>query len=142
MPAIEIIPFEERYLQEMGELYIEVAGHVFSSDEGDEADLDDVEEATEGEVIYLARSEDRIVGFIAYYQPDHFLHSLYIHFDYQGKGVGRQLVDHIVKEHGPGHTLKVEKQNEGAIGFYSRLGYVDATASEHRHENWLLLKAP
>ncbi|MBN2972091.1 acetyltransferase [Roseomonas aeriglobus] len=41
-----------------------------------------------------------------------------------GRGVGRLLVEHALTEH-PTLTADVNAQNEGAIGFYRRMGFVE-----------------
>jgi ribosomal protein S18 acetylase RimI-like enzyme len=100
------------------------------------------EAATDGEQIWLALKDGHVAGFAAYYAPDHFLHSLFVDPDLQRSGIGKALIEHVVRVHGPGYTLKVEKENTGAIFFYEHLSFTDVTPLEDKAASWFLLKSP
>lgn len=50
------------------------------------------------------------------------LKMLYVHPDWQGKGMGRNLVHHSIQKYGIAY-VDVYAQNERAVGFYTRLGF-------------------
>lgn len=57
------------------------------------------------------------------------MEALFIDPAYRGTGVGRALVAHALKRH-PVLTTEVNEQNEQAVGFYERLGFVPTGRSE------------
>ena len=74
--------------------------------------------------------DDQSVGFAAWseIEPGIFkLHKIYILPDQQGKGIGRFMLDHIVKElranGASALRLNVNRYNYPAIAFYERNGF-------------------
>ncbi|WP_093316061.1 acetyltransferase [Sphingomonas jatrophae] len=64
---------------------------------------------------------DRPLGFMLL---DHaHMEALFIDPAHRGHGIGRLLVAHALALH-PGLTTDVNEQNEQALGFYLRLGFV------------------
>lgn len=57
------------------------------------------------------------------------LEMLFIHPDSRGKGVGKQLLEHAIRQL---HVTKVDvnEQNEQAAGFYSHMGFTVVGRSE------------
>ncbi|ETA49910.1 GNAT family N-acetyltransferase [Ponticoccus alexandrii] len=79
----------------------------------------------EGE--YLPNSEtwvachgDRSVGFISLLGD--FVGGIFIAPDWQGRGIGRRLIDHALRQKGA-LSLEVYTRNEQAMRFYSALGF-------------------
>ena len=54
---------------------------------------------------------------------------LFVHADARGRGVGRALLDHVVREQGV-RTVDVNEQNGHAVGFYAHSGFVVTGRSE------------
>lgn len=54
---------------------------------------------------------------------------LFVHADTRGRGVGRALLDHAVRELGV-RTVDVNEQNEQAVGFYAHSGFTVTARSE------------
>ena len=82
-------------LEDCAALYERVVRRTFTwfDDLGDQR-AKFLREAKEEEV-YVALSDDQLVGLAAFYRPDSFLHSLYIDYDAHGQGVGTALMAHI-----------------------------------------------
>jgi ribosomal protein S18 acetylase RimI-like enzyme len=86
---------------------------------------------TEGAGLDLARVGDRLVGFGAYYPVDGTretkLDKLYVHQDFQGRGVGSRLIasaESAARARGRGALiLNVNKHNAQAIRVYQRNGF-------------------
>lgn len=77
--------------------------------------------AAQDEEVYVAVDGERLLGLASLYRPDSFLHSLYV--EARGLGVGKALLDHVVKgADGPLH-LKCQVPNIRAQAFYAREGF-------------------
>jgi len=84
--------------------------------------------------VVLARAADRVVGFALFFhnfstflgRPGLYLEDLFVVPEWRGRGVGRQLLQHlaaIAVERGCGRMeWSVLDWNEPAVGFYQRLG--------------------
>ena len=61
-----------------------------------------------------------MVGFIGVHGDN--IEMLFVHNDYRGKGIGKRLVLHAMREL---HVCKVDvnEQNAQAAGFYERMGF-------------------
>ncbi len=55
--------------------------------------------------------------------------SLFVSPDQHKRGIGRRLIDHALEGHRV-LTVDVNEQNEGAVGFYERLGFRRTGRSE------------
>ena len=55
--------------------------------------------------------------------------SLFIHPDWRGQGIGRRLLTYAIETVGA-TRLDVNEQNDQAVGFYRRMGFVVAGRSE------------
>ncbi len=80
--------------------------------------------ATIGEVVLVATDDSGIVGFVSLWEPDRFIHHLYVSPDAQGKGVGTLLLFHCEQRVGRPLNLKCSAGNERAYQFYENLGWV------------------
>ena len=59
------------------------------------------------------------------------LHQLYVHPSFQGKGIGKMLLDEIEDNFPDARTLRleVEAENKSALAFYRASGFVQAGAT-------------
>lgn len=92
--------------------------------------------ATENYVILVAELDDYIVGFIDYYilpsiwekWNEATINNLFIHKDYQGKGIGSRLLEEVIKRTDEIGIVELhvetEKDNEGAIRLYKKHGFL------------------
>ena len=64
--------------------------------------------------------DGNLVGFIGVHGDN--IEMLFVHDDYRGKGIGKRLVLHAMREL---HVCKVDvnEQNAQAVGFYERMGF-------------------
>lgn len=85
--------------------------------------LAEFSEAVKGEKILVARIHGEIAGFASVWEPETFLHHLYVAPRYQRNGIGRALVHSCVKEFGLPMSLKCIKANLDACRFYESLGW-------------------
>lgn len=91
------------------------------------------------ETIWLAWEHGRIVGVAALYEPDSFLHSLYIDAHAQGRGIGLALLNTVAAAAAGPLSLKVETQNVHARRFYAREGFMELARGVSDGSEWILL---
>ena len=70
----------------------------------------------------MAVADARIVGVAAVYEPDNFLHSLYV--AERRAGVGKAMLDHVRAVATGPVSLKCQAVNLKAQAFYVREGFV------------------
>ena len=71
--------------------------------------------------VWVADDGDRVAGYIAF-TPD-WIHHLYVHPDFQGQGIGPQLLALAMADGRP-RRLWTFQQNERARRFYEKRGFV------------------
>ncbi len=81
--------------------------------------------------VFVAKDGDTVVGFVApHYDAENHQHrigGLYVLPEYQGLGIGKQLIQKSIETHGRNHDiyLHVVPYNLKTIGFYKKLGFVE-----------------
>lgn len=77
--------------------------------------------------LYAIKVEEKVMGFIGINEES--IQMLFIHPDARGNGLGKRLIDFAKQEHGT-YLVDVNEQNEQAVGFYEKLGFVTFERSE------------
>lgn len=85
--------------------------------------LEDFDRDTHEERVFVAQCGDVRVGFASIWPPDDFLHNLFVHPDYQGRGIGRALLDCCIRHFEGPATLKCLQANSRASAFYLHCGW-------------------
>jgi GNAT superfamily N-acetyltransferase len=101
--------------------------------------LDDFDQATQGEQLLVATDKLHPIGFIAWWPPDNFIHSLFVDPPFMGKGVGKSLLRACLAEIGRPATLKCKTANERALQFYYSQGWRPIDKPESTDGSYLLL---
>ncbi|MFO1235672.1 MAG: GNAT family N-acetyltransferase [Alphaproteobacteria bacterium] len=96
-------------------------------------------EAAAEEAVFVAVAAGRIVGLAALYEPEHFLHSLFVDADWQGQGVGLALLKAAASAAAGPLSLKVQLRNTGARRFYAREGFQEADGGGEGDAAWVRL---
>ncbi|WP_223587560.1 GNAT family N-acetyltransferase [Neobacillus bataviensis] len=83
--------------------------------------------------IDLALMDDKVVGMIAYNERE--ISQLYIHYDYQGIGIGQTLLDKVKEQSSGSLTLYTFEVNENAQRFYEKNGFKIISRGHENEEN-------
>jgi len=82
---------------------------------------------TEGEALFVAvGADDEPCGFVSVWEPESFIHHLYVRQDWRGKGVGGLLLDFLNGRVPKPWKLKCLRANANAMAFYGNRGWVEA----------------
>lgn len=92
------------------------------------------------EEVYVAVLDGVIVGYLSYYRPDDFVHSLFV--ERPGIGAGTALLAHVAPMATKPLTLKCSVHNASALGFYDHLGWREVERGETDGVAWLRLQRP
>lgn len=102
-------------------------------------ELLDFDQATQDERLLVATFQQIPMGFIAWWPPDNFIHSLFIDPLFVGKGVGKSLLHACLNEVGRPATLKCNLANQNALAFYYSQGWLPIQEVETTPDSYLLL---
>jgi len=96
---------------------------------------------TEGEVVLVASDSDgRIRGWMSIWQPESFVHHLYVDPPVQGRGAGRSLLMALPRWVPPPFTLKCLRANDKAMTYYTKLGWVEIGSGTDTEGDYALLE--
>jgi len=115
--------FLETDRKTLRELFVSARNAAFSWSASDAHKLEDFDIVTEGEKIVVAVVSSDPIGFASIWEPDSFLHNLFVHPNFQGQGVGRALLAYCEKYFSDIPTLKCVKANKNARRFYQAQGW-------------------
>jgi GNAT superfamily N-acetyltransferase len=98
---------------------------------------------TRDETILVAETaEEGVVGFVALYEPAHFVHHLYVDPALHGRGIGKALLSRAVALAGGSASLKCQTRNPQALAFYRRLGWTPGEEGGPAESPWVRLHSP
>ncbi|MEC2495887.1 GNAT family N-acetyltransferase [Bacillus cereus] len=104
-------------------IYLESRRESFHWLDRNEMTVEDFDKHTEGEHILLAEEDNHILGFASLYLPENFIHNLFVHPEFFGKGVGRQLLHASIEKMNIPLRLKCVSKNQKALKFYENMGW-------------------
>jgi ribosomal protein S18 acetylase RimI-like enzyme len=77
-----------------------------------------------GETLFVAvGSDDKPLGFLSVWEPDRFIHHLYVRGEARDRGIGRALLRSLRTRLPVPWKLKCLTANDGALAFYMRQGW-------------------
>lgn len=115
-------PFEERDRSALSAIYRECRAEATWLPRP--AKESDFEQDTKGEVLLVAvGSDDEPRGFVSVWEPDAFIHHLYVRPGSRQKGIGKQLLESLRSRMRKPWRLKCVRANDGALTFYLRHGW-------------------
>ncbi|PQO41118.1 GNAT family N-acetyltransferase [Blastopirellula marina] len=101
----------------------------------------DFAKASQGEKVFVAETSTReIVGLMSVWEPDGFVHTLYVSAPHQRKGIGTQLLESLERWLPRPWRLKCVVANQVAISFYRLHGWMPIETSTGEHGPYFLLE--
>lgn len=101
---------------------------------------EDYEKSVAGEEVWVAQIRDEIVGFISLWLLDNFIHNLFIHPNWQNKGIGKKLLQKAEERLLFPITLKVTLHNYKACQFYLSQGFEEVSIHKDPTEPYILYR--
>ncbi len=103
--------------------------------------LGDFEKETEGEIVFVAEDgSGNLLGFISVWEPERFVHHLYIAPGQQRQSVGRRLLERLSLWLPLPYRLKCKVKNEPACAFYRKNGWVETGRDTDEQGEYLVLE--
>jgi len=85
--------------------------------------LESFNQLIEGEFVFVAKINEEIAGFASFFEPDRFIHHLYVSQKYQYNGIGKFLLNECENRYGRPLYLKCNEANTKACAFYDHIGW-------------------
>ncbi|MBK6980686.1 MAG: GNAT family N-acetyltransferase [Betaproteobacteria bacterium] len=92
-------------------------------------DESDFARDTKGEVLHVAvGKDDEPVGFVSVWEPDAFIHHLYVRSGSRQRGIGKVLLNTLRARLPMPWRLKCLRANDGALAFYFSQGWREVSS--------------
>jgi ribosomal protein S18 acetylase RimI-like enzyme len=119
-----IRPAREQDTDSLAEIYLGVRRQTFIWVDPVRFHTEDFAAHTQGERVFVCEDEyGMIAGFLTLWEPDNFIHMLYILPAFQGSGAGRALLAALPDWPRRRYRLKCLVKNTRAIAFYRAIGF-------------------
>lgn len=115
--------FEEADRQALRDLYVASRNAAFTWAPAGSHQASDFDLHTEGERILVAIKGPTVLGFASIWEPDSFVHNLFVHPSALRQGVGLALLASCTKYFAKTPTLKCLQANLNAMQFYKAQGW-------------------
>ena len=116
--------------EQLRKLFLITRIQTFTSQPPEKFQLDDYAESVAGEEVWVADRHGIITGFVSMWVQDNFIHNLFVHPDWQGVGIGSQLLKKAEAQLVSPMELKVKTENLKACKFYQKHGWQEALVNE------------
>ena len=120
---VRIRPFREDDSPPLREIYRLTRMQAFHWLDSQQMLREDFDHDTEGERIWVAERDRRPLGFVSAWEPENFIHNLFVHPDAAGRGVGSALLDVCLAQLGRPATLKCLGRSTQSRDFYLHRGW-------------------
>ncbi len=134
--------FDEPDRNTLRRLYLDSRNAAFSWSEAGAHQAMDFDAHTEGEFILVAVGKGRLLGFASIWQPDSFVHNLFVHPSFMRQGVGRALLARCAHYCAKTPTLKCMKENADAMRFYTSQGWTALREDIGPEGPYFLMQSP
>lgn len=120
-------------------VYLETRSQVFTWINAASLRADDFDRDTEGETIWVGACDGRPVAFASIWEPENFIHNLFVHPRAAGQGLGSALLRECLDHLGRPAALKCVAENFAAAGFYQAQGWKCVEEGIGPHGVYLLM---
>jgi ribosomal protein S18 acetylase RimI-like enzyme len=101
----------------------------------------DFDRDTNGETVFVAVGEGgELDGFVAVWEPDSFIHHLYVRPEARRQGVASALLDALAGHFALPWRLKCVRLNTVALDFYSKRGWKEVGAGKGVQGHYAVLE--
>ncbi|MGN6094136.1 MAG: GNAT family N-acetyltransferase [Luteibacter jiangsuensis] len=135
----QIRPATPADLHALRELFLSVRRQTFDWQPPDAFHLEDFDTQTEGERVVVAEAADRIAGFISVWEPDDFIHHLFVDVGHMRQGVGRALLHALPGWPERAYRLKCLSRNQMALEFYQLHGFIETGRGSSDEGEYIVL---
>jgi GNAT superfamily N-acetyltransferase len=136
---VTVREFVESDREALRELFVVARNKAFVWVLSSEFKPEDFDSATKDEMILVAVQGDRQVGFASIWEADNFLHNLFVHPQFQRRGIGKTLLACCENYFSGNPTLKCVKANTHANKFYQSQGWSVLSEAEGPEGPYLLM---
>lgn len=116
--------FRETDTHSLRQVYFDTRQHAFSWENDGSITLGDFDKNTEGEKIWVYELSNKVIGFVSVWEPEDFIHHLFVLPEYSRHGYGSQLLETCMANIGRPASLKCVSQNKNALAFYQSKGWL------------------
>ncbi|MEO6687198.1 MAG: GNAT family N-acetyltransferase [Dyadobacter sp.] len=134
-----ICDYTPEHREQLRHIYLESRKLAFPWVDADSLKLEDFDSSIQEEEVLVALQDDVPIGFIAWWLPDNFIHSLFIDPKFVGKGIGKSLLDACLERTGRPAALKCLQANKNALEFYFSQGWEIISDGESPDGDYYLL---
>ncbi|TKT88637.1 GNAT family N-acetyltransferase [Dyadobacter frigoris] len=134
-----ICEYLPEHTEQLRHIYLESRKLAFPWIDVNSLKLEDFDSAIQEEEVLVAVKDNVPIGFIAWWLPDNFIHSLFIDPDFVEKGIGKSLLDACLARTGRPATLKCLQENKNALKFYASQGWEIISDGESPDGDFYLL---
>jgi GNAT superfamily N-acetyltransferase len=131
--------FSESDRRALREIYFESRKRTFTWLDGSSFKIEDFDDHTKGETIWVADYDSKPAGFISVQVADNYIHNLFVHPDAAGKGIGSALLKECLKNIGRPAALKCLSLNTVAVEFYISKGWKTVSEGDGHDGKYLLM---
>jgi ribosomal protein S18 acetylase RimI-like enzyme len=136
---MQLRKFEERDRLRLQALYLAARTAAFPWQDASGYQLTDFDRAVLGEAIWVAESDNELLGFVAIYQAENFIHHLYVDPHLPPQGVGSALLHAAQATFSTPGSLKCLTKNEKALNFYRKYGWQIVETGNDGSEDYYLM---
>jgi ribosomal protein S18 acetylase RimI-like enzyme len=108
----------------LSDIYLTVRRTAFTWVDPARFHREDFSTHTKNEAVFVCHKENLdIVGFLALWEPENFIHMLYVRPEFQGQGAGTALLRALPNWPRRRYRLKCLVKNKRALAYYEAMGF-------------------
>lgn len=140
-PSLTIRPATDDDAEALARIYLDARMAHFHWVPRSELALTDFARDSQYEIVWVATDTNaHVLGFVSVWEPDSFIHLLFVAPGYENQGIGRALLQHLDLWLPFPHRLKCVAVNQPALAFYRRLGWQEAGEGMDGGHRYLILE--